>query len=158
MARITQKQKEENQAKYNALIVKIFLSEGWESVTYDRLAKETGLRKSTLQGYYPSNREFAMALQGKILPIIMAQLDFSSRAAFILSWEQGLAEKEFSMVIRMFVANAAKTESNPSTQRGVLKLIEIIAEHLPNDNAHEIIDLVMGKSVMTLLFDTNSDV
>ncbi|MEZ9631295.1 hypothetical protein BCT86_13710 [Vibrio breoganii] len=152
MARITQKQKEENLAKYNALIVKIFLAEGWESVTYDRLAKETGLRKSTLQGYYPSNREFAMALQGKILPIIMSCLDFSSREAFIQSWEKGLAETQFSMVIRMFVANAAKTESNPSTQRGVLKLIEIISEHLPDEDAHEMIDLVMGKSVMRLLF------
>ncbi len=158
MARITQQKKEENLAKYNALIMKIFLAEGWESVTYDRLAKETGLRKSTLQGYYPSNREFAMALQGKILPIVMSCLDFSSREAFIQSWEQGLTEKEFSMVIRMFVANAAKTESNPSTQRGVLKLIEIVSEHLPNENAREIIDLVMGKSVMTLLFDRKSGV
>ena len=158
MARITQQKKEENLAKYNALIVKIFLAEGWESVTYDRLAKETGLRKSTLQGYYPSNREFTMALQGKILPIVMSCLDFSSREAFIQSWEQGLTEKEFSMVIRMFVANAAKTESNPSTQRGVLKLIEIVSEHLPNENAREIIDLVMGKSVMTLLFDRKSGV
>ncbi|GAD80177.1 hypothetical protein [Vibrio ezurae] len=152
MARITQQQKEENKANYNALIVKIFLAEGWSSVTYDRLAKETGLRKSTLQGYYPSNSDFAVALKGKIFPIIAATLDFSSKDTFIQSWERGLSQTEFSMVIRMFIANAAMKESHPQTKAGVTKLIELVAHKLPEENALQLIDSVMGTSVIKLLF------
>ncbi|GAM71425.1 transcriptional regulator luxT [Vibrio sp. JCM 19236] len=156
MARITQQQKAENLARYNSIILRVFLDEGWDSVTYDRLAKETGLRKSTLQGYYPSNKDFAQAMQGKVMPIVLEQLDFSSAEAFVESWMKGLEQKRFSMIVRMFVSNSTKPHPNEFTQRGILGLKQMLVSHLPDENADEILESVLGKSVMNLLFSNKA--
>lgn len=158
MARITQQQKAENLARYNSIILELFLNEGWDSVTYDRLAKETGLRKSTLQGYYPSNKDFAQAMQGKVMPIVIEQLDFSSPQAFVDSWMTGLEQKQFSMIIRMFVSNSTKPQPSEFSQRGILGLKQLIASHLPDESADEILEAVLGKSVMSLLFSNHTQI
>ncbi|WP_246856152.1 hypothetical protein [Vibrio crassostreae] len=128
MARITKVQWEENLASYNALILDVFLKEGWENVTYDRLSKETGLRKSTLQGYYPCNNDFEIALKGKIVPIFLRHLDFSSKRTLIVSWRKAMQAHQFRMVIRMLMMFAHKKGSEGTGRLWVIGLMTLISE------------------------------
>ncbi|GAL15399.1 transcriptional regulator LuxT [Vibrio astriarenae] len=151
MARITKAKWEENFANYNAIILRIFLNEGWDHVTYDRLSKETGLRKSTLQGYYPSNTDFEVALKGKVFPIIAQHLDFESKEALIASWQSAMTDTQFRMVMRMFVMHAYKKGADGSGRQGVLGLGKLIADKLPKDDALETIRLLFGLTVTELM-------
>lgn len=151
MARITKAKWEENFANYNAIILRIFLNEGWDHVTYDRLSKETGLRKSTLQGYYPSNTDFEVALKGKVFPIIAQHLDFESKEALIASWQSAMKDTQFRMVMRMFVMHAYKKGADGSGRQGVLGLGKLIADKLPEDDALETIRLLFGLTVTELM-------
>lgn len=156
MARISKAKWEENYASYNAIILEIFLNEGWDHVTYDRLSKETGLRKSTLQGYYPSNTDFEKALKGKVFPIIAAHLDFSTKASLLSSWKEGMKVTQFRMVMRMFVMHAYKKGAEGSGRQGVLGLGNLISDRLPEENTLEVIQLLFGLTV-TELMDINEE-
>ena len=151
MARITKEKWQENFATYNAIILNIFLNEGWEYVTYDRLSKETGLRKSTLQGYYPSNQDFAVAMDGKVLPIIMDHLSFESKEALIQSWTESLESKEFRMIMKMLMMHAAKHENQGQGALGAKGLLNIIQHKLPNEDGLALIQQLFGLTLTGLL-------
>ena len=151
MARITKEKWQENFATYNAIILKIFLNEGWEYVTYDRLSKETGLRKSTLQGYYPSNQDFAVAMDGKVLPIIMDHLSFESKEALIQSWTESLESKEFRMIMKMLMMHATKHEDQGQGALGAKGLLNIIQHKLPNEDGLALIQQLFGLTLTGLL-------
>lgn len=151
MGRITKNQREDNFASYNALILDIFLNEGWDHVTYDRLSKETGLRKSTLQGYYPSNADFEVAIKGKVFPIILQHLDFTSKTLLLESWKKAMKVTQFKMIMRMFVMQAHKKGSEGSGRLGVLGLAKYISDRLPTEDPLEIIQLLFGLTVTELL-------
>lgn len=157
MARITKEQRENNLTSFNELILNIFLNEGWDSVTYDRLAKETGLRKSTLQGYYPSNKDFAIAINGRVLPIIQKKLNFSSKETLVDSWIAGLADKQFKIVMRMLIAESVREESASSTHKGISNMIKLIEHHLPNESGQHILESLLGKTILELIQANNPD-
>ncbi|MCG9690297.1 hypothetical protein L1D55_00535 [Vibrio sp. Isolate22] len=149
MARITKAQREKNFQSYNALILEIFLNEGWEHVTYDRLSKETGLRKSTLQGYYPSNANFDVAIKGKVFPILIQRLDFSNKETLLASWQRSLQHHQFRMIMRMFIMQAYKKGGESSSR--VVGLGQILEQKLPNEDALHLIRVLFGLTVTDLL-------
>jgi hypothetical protein len=151
MARISKAQWEENFAAYNSIILKIFLNEGWENVTYDRLSKETGLRKSTLQGYYPSNNDFEIAIKDKVIPIILKHLDFSSKDQLVASWKTALGSIEFKMVVRMLILQAHKKGANSSGRVRVISLTKLISKKLPNEDPLIVTQLLFGLTVTELM-------
>ena len=151
MARISREQREQNLANYNEIILQIFLNEGWEYITYDRLSRDTGLRKSTLQGYYPTNQHFEVAIRGKIFPIIIHHLDFTDRNALFSSWKEAMKNTQFRMVMRMFVMQSYKSGGDGSSRLGVIKLGQLIAHHLPNHDPLTLIRELFGLTVTDLL-------
>lgn len=152
MARISKAQWEENFAAYNSIILDIFLNEGWDNVTYDRLSKETGLRKSTLQGYYASNSDFEVATQGKIFPIIRQNLDFSSKEALVNSWKNAMgSSNHFRMIMRKFIMQAHKKGADGNGRNGVITLTNLISEKLPNEDSLALIQLLFGLTVTELM-------
>ncbi|AYO17471.1 hypothetical protein D0812_24210 [Vibrio owensii] len=150
MARISREKWQENLETYNALILKIFLDEGWDHVTYDRLSKETGLRKSTLQGYYPSNKEFENAINGKILPIVLQHLSFESKDKLVDSWRESLSSKQFRMIMRMFVMHASKSGEEGSGKLGVQGLISLVQHKLPEEDALLLVQHLFGLTITEL--------
>ena len=148
MARITLEQRKENTEKFDAIIVKLFLENGWNSVTYDNIAKVAGVRKSTLQGYYPSNKDFGNALKGRIFPIFISHLDFTDEQRLIDSWNVALDVKEFRMVISMFIANSASLEPSSLTLKGMQGLITLFSDHLGLERATAVAEILLGKTVM----------
>ncbi len=151
MARISREQHEQNFVSYNQLILQIFLNEGWEHITYDRLSKETGLRKSTLQGYYPTSQHFELAIKGKVFPIMMHHLDFSSKDTLLDSWKRAMQDTQFRMVMRMFVMQAYKIGGDSSSRLGIINLGQLVAHYIPNHDPLTIIRELFGLTVTELL-------
>lgn len=151
MARISNAQREKNFTFFNALILEIFLTEGWEHITYSRLSKETGLNKSTLQGYYPSNDHFEIALNGKLFPVLLDLLDFSSKDKLMTTGKEAMHIHHFKMIMRLFLMHACAKGPESKGRVWVLSLTELISRRMPNEDALEITQLLLGLAATELL-------
>jgi hypothetical protein len=147
MARISASEREANKRTYDELIFDIFTNEGWDSITYDRLSKDLSVRKSTLQGYYPSRAHFGTALQGKVLPQLLESLDLSSRESFIDSWDKALLQPQFSMVIRLFLENSLTPDTNSSARNGSNNLVRLLQGSMNREEAENLVQMVYGRSI-----------
>ena len=142
MARITAEEKEQKKKMMDELIFQIFLSEGWEAVTYDRLAKELNVRKSSIQSYYAKNIMFATALQGRVFPVVLEKLDFSSKEAFISSWLSAYHDDEshiFKEVVKMLLHNIIKNGTSPYSKGAILRLQNMLGQNIGATEADQAI-------------------
>ncbi|MGR5450845.1 TetR/AcrR family transcriptional regulator [Vibrio sp. PNB22_3_1] len=156
MARITAQEKLQKKEKMDECIVNIFLNEGWSAVTYDRLAKEFSVRKSSIQAYYPSSIMFATALQGIIFPIIVDILDFDSKEKFINSWVtayEDINNHVFRETIEMLLQNILKDGTSPYSRGGVLKLQHHLALSIGEKEAIDAIKSVFGELIYRKMLD-----
>ncbi len=152
MARITASEKAANKLRLDKLITTVFLDEGWEAVTYDRISKEADIRKSTLQGYYPSRADFGEALRGKVLPVFMEYLDFTSREAFIHSWTEALKFKKFRLILNMMIITATQNHSSEMAVKGLANFIQHVLKQIGQE-AYQDIELLIGRTVIRLMED-----
>lgn len=148
MAKISRADKEANFQKYNQIILDIFFDKGWDSVTYDNIAKTAGVRKSTLQGYYESNKEFSHALKGRVFPVFIEPLDFSSEDALIDSWTNALLGTRFRYILNMLISNSTLNEPSELSQIGIYKLNTLVESHFP-EQGKRIIGTLLGKSILS---------
>ncbi|MFH0287977.1 hypothetical protein ACGRSR_09985 [Vibrio owensii] len=158
MARITQEERKKNKEKYDELIFKLFVEEGWESVTLDRVSKILNIRKSTLQGYYPEKMDFMRALEGKVYPEIIGSLDFSSSNAFVKSWATMLvSNRVFKQAISMILINVLKIEGTPGPrlQRPIIRIINELAKNVDREEAEKTVGDCFGVAIMSLIFPSN---
>ncbi|NKF50381.1 TetR family transcriptional regulator [Shewanella sp. WXL01] len=149
MARVSKEEKEANFEKFNQIIMEIFFESGWESVTYDNIAKIAGVRKSTLQGYYPTKKDFGQTLKGKMLPIILKQLDFSSKAALVDSWKAGLSDKKFRYIVSLLLYTVTLATPPAHITSALNQLIDICESHFPNEG-YGISERLLGLTIMWL--------
>ncbi len=153
MAKISAEEKHRKKAEFDAHIYDIFINEGWDAVTYERMAKDFGTRKSSIQRYYGKRLDFGNALQGKILPIILPLLDFSDKEAFIASWLLALDNQTFREVNKLLIENA--TGSGVGGWQGVNRLLHIMRNTMSDNDADAAITTCLGKSVLFFLAPTN---
>lgn len=122
MARITAEEKARKQEELNNIILDIFWNEGLHAVTYTEIAKRFGTTKSAIQRYFPSSDHFPLAWQGKIGPIMMEKLDWSSQEAFVKSWMSALSDEEdirFRRIMELLFSETSKPASSQPTKIGV---------------------------------------
>lgn len=156
MARITAQERREKKEKMDECIVNIFLNEGWSSVTYDRLAKEFNVRKSSIQAYYPSNVMFATALQGVVFPIVMGLLNFESKDKFIDSWLNAYQDKDnhvFREAVEMLLQNILKDGTSPHSRNGVLRLQHHLSAEIGEEEAIDAVKSVFGELIYRKMYD-----
>ncbi len=156
MARITAEEKRQKKEKMDECIVKIFLEEGWSSVTYDRLAKEFNVRKSSIQAYYPSSIMFATALQGVAFPLFIEMLDFTSKEKFIDTWVATYEDQSnhvFREVVEMLLQNILKDGTSPYSRGGVLRLQQHLAQTIGEEEAKSAIKSVLGELIYRKMYD-----
>ncbi|MGL6258948.1 TetR/AcrR family transcriptional regulator [Vibrio sp. WXL103] len=156
MARITAQEKQEKKQRMDQRIVDIFLNEGWSAVTYDRLAKEFNVRKSSIQAYYPSSIMFATALQGIVFPIVVKTLNFESKQAFIDSWVSAYEDKSnhvFREAVEMLLQNILKDGTSPHSRGGVLKLQNHLAQSIGEEEAIDAIKSALGELIYRKMYD-----
>ncbi|WP_087018464.1 TetR family transcriptional regulator [Thaumasiovibrio subtropicus] len=152
MARITAAEKEANKLRLDKLITNVFLEDGWDAVTYDRIAKEADIRKSTLQGYYPSRADFGEALRGKVLPVFLDYLNFASRETLIESWTDALKFKKFRLILNMMIITATQGQTNEMAVKGLANFIQHVTKQL-GETAYEDVELLLGRTIIRLMED-----
>lgn len=153
MARITVEQKQKNKRAYDEIIVKLFLEEGWKSITYDRLTKELGLpKKSSLQSYYPSSAHFIEALRGKMFPLAVESLDFRSYDAFVDSWVSALEQQStFRELVMMMVNHMVNHPDSDLGFIGYHRFLNQLEVHLDKETALSAIEKVLGITVLQFI-------
>ena len=152
MARITAEERAQKKQNLDDMVISIFMNEGWDFVTYDRLAKEFNVRKSSIQAYYPNSVMFATALQGKIFPLVVPLLNFTTKQAFIDSWIQAYKDEEqhiFKEVMKMLLDNILKDGTSPYSRGAVFKLQEMLAKNIGSKDAEDAIKMVFGEMIYT---------
>ncbi|WP_295891483.1 TetR/AcrR family transcriptional regulator [uncultured Vibrio sp.] len=154
MARITAAEKEQTKKAWDAIIFQIFMTEGWDAVTYDRMAKETGKGKSSIQRYYESKLMFATALQGKVFPMAVQKLDFTSSGNFINSWMKAYHDKEshiFREVVKMLIDNIMTAGTAPQSRGAIARICQLLSQHMPEQEAEDAVKMVLGCTLYTYL-------
>lgn len=155
MARITAEEKARKKQAMDDKIVSIFMTEGWASVTYDRLAKEFNTRKSSIQAYYPSNIMFATALQGKVMPMVIPLLDFTTKQSFVDSWLTAYEDENehvFREVVIMLMDNIHKDGTSPYSRGAVLRLQQQLALSIGEQEAVSAIKTIFGEITYRKMF------
>lgn len=155
MARITAAEMERKKQKYDDLILHLFLTEGWDAITYDRISKEMGVTKSSIQRYYPHKMRFATALQGKIFPEVIKLLNFSSKDEFIRSWEISLKDNQvFRESIRIIMTNAVAPVTAEGTQRALERLTKLLIQNIGEVEAKQTVEEVLGRTLVLYINNT----
>ncbi|MDD9194460.1 TetR/AcrR family transcriptional regulator [Aliivibrio sp. S3MY1] len=154
MARITTEERERKKAQYDALILSIFLEEGWDAITYDRLAKDLGIGKSSVQRYYENRMLFATALQGKLMPMALRRLDMTSKEAFIDSWELAINDDQdhvFREIVRMLMTNILHVGTSKATAMAVNRLISVLSTSIGENEAVEAVKASLGLTMFVYM-------
>ncbi|OBT16934.1 hypothetical protein A9264_09390 [Vibrio sp. UCD-FRSSP16_10] len=151
MAKITAEQRSINLERYTKKVLDIFWRDGWDGVTHLSVASELGIRKSTLQSYFPDKVSFGQALRGKVLPEVMKHLDLSTPDKFKQSWEDAMNDLRFKRIVHMLVINATSKSTSDMTVGGINRLQGVLAEAWQDEDlAQDVMYWVLGASVMTL--------
>lgn len=149
MAKITAEEKERKKAELDAHIYKIFITEGWDAITYERMAKDFGTRKSSIQRYYEKRLDFGTALQGRVFPVVIQLLDLSCKERFIASWIQALENHTFREVNKLLVEHA--TGSGTGGLQGLNKLLRVMKATMSDSDAHSALTVCLGETVLFFL-------
>lgn len=149
MARITAQQKAIKKQIMDDFIYDLFCSEGWDAVTYDRIARDLNMGKSSVQRYYESKIQFATALQGRLFPIVVTKIDFSCSEAFITSWLKAYHDSEsivFREIVRMLMTNVINLGTSKHTRSAVLRLQNLLATNTSKEEAEQTIKFILGET------------
>ena len=86
MAKISVEQRQRKKKELDEIVLSIFWKKGWSAISYASVAESYGCARGAIQRYYPSHADFSQALKGKVLPLVLQNLDWSSSDKFYHSW------------------------------------------------------------------------
>lgn len=152
MARVGAEEIQRKRKMYDECILNLFLTEGWDAVTYDRIAKEMGITKSSLQRYYANKMQFAYALEGQVFQQATKLLDFTDRGSFLDSWKKSLNENQiFRECLHIIMTNALAPVSATATTKAVTRLTGVLANNIGKVEAQDTVDLALGRSLTSYM-------
>lgn len=152
MARVSAEEIQRKRKMYDECILNLFLTEGWDAVTYDRIAKEMGITKSSLQRYYANKMQFAYALEGQVFQQATKLLDFTDRDSFLDSWKQSLNDNQiFRECLHIIMTNALAPVSAEATTKAVTRLTGVLANNIGKVEAQDTVDLALGRSLISYM-------
>ncbi|MGF1755909.1 TetR family transcriptional regulator [Vibrio makurazakiensis] len=151
MAKITAEEKARKQQALNEIVLEIFWDQGWPAVSYAEVAKRFGTTKSAIQRYFPSHDHFALALQGKVMPLIASHLDWSSKDKFIESWMAALTNTKdlrFRKVLELLFIESTRESPSQMSLVGVERFTGKINQAFQDESvSHEL----FGRTFLYLL-------
>ncbi|WGS62628.1 TetR/AcrR family transcriptional regulator [Vibrio lentus] len=152
MARVSAEEIQRKRKMYDECILNLFLTEGWDAVTYDRIAKEMGITKSSLQRYYANKMQFAYALEGQVFQQATKLLDFTDRSSFLDSWKHSLNDNQiFRECLHIIMTNALAPVSAAATTKAVTRLTGVLANNIGKVEAQDTVDLALGRSLISYM-------
>jgi len=149
MARISAEEQETRRDKLYSIVLELFFEKGWDALTYDLVAEKSGMRKSTLQGYFKTKADFSNALAGRVLPIFLSYLNLTTRSAFVESWTEALKYRKFRYILSMMIRNVTSEQVNELAVSGITRLIKGVTDHLGEDSYQDL-ELLLGRTVIRL--------
>ncbi|GEM79151.1 hypothetical protein [Vibrio superstes] len=152
MARISREQYEANKKMLDDYIWETFKAEGWDAVTYSRLAQFMNTRKSTIQGYYPNCLNFLEGIEGRAFPEMLPLLDMTSPDTFLESWCDTLTVPLFRNYYELFALDAIQGLTGTYSKRVSLKLKGRLsaAFELNEEDTEKLFRMAMGSALAVL--------
>lgn len=128
MAKISAEERQRKKKELDDIVLSIFWTLGWSAISYASVAEKYGCTRGAIQRYYPSHADFSQALKGKVLPLVMQNLDWSTSQNFYSSWVKQLTgeDPKFRRVMELLFSNAVQYKSSEMTKLGVNKLLNTI--------------------------------
>ena len=150
MAKITAEQRLRKKNELDDVVLSIFWEYGWNAISYASVAKRYGCSRGAIQRYYPSHDDFSQALKGKVLPLILQNLDWSSSQKFYRSWIEQLngEDQKFRRVMELLFNNALQEQPSEMTKSGVNRLLQMIESTFEDK---ELGKLLFGETFLELL-------
>ncbi|ROS01861.1 TetR family transcriptional regulator [Sinobacterium caligoides] len=141
-------------------IVALTVKEGFDSVSYTRLSRETGVSRSGIANHFPDKRSMIEAFQGQIFGIFTKYLDLSSRESFMASWLKALSHDEFRnilLLIFIHMGTSINGDMNLKAVNGVNRLMGFIEGSL-GDEGIEVLELLLGKTLLNVVLRNSAAV
>lgn len=148
MARISREQYIANKQKLDNHIWEVFKTEGWEAVSYARLAKFMCTRKSTIQGYYPSSLHFLEGIEGRAFPEMLPLMDMSTPESFLTTWSEAVKVPVFRNYLELFAMDATKGLTGKHAKKTYLLLKGRLAKafDLEEQEAESLFRMAIGSA------------
>lgn len=156
MAKISAEERQRKKEQLDKIVLDIFWESGWRSISYASIAERFGTTRGAIQRYYPSQIDFGVALRGKVLPLLVSKLDWSSRDAFYQSWVEQLEsdDKRFKRVMELLFNQVNVEKPNELSRVGVGKLLKMIEDKF--DDAY-LGKTLFGETFLSLLNSNSAD-
>ncbi len=151
MARISAAKKAENQKVLDNLIFDALIVNGdlsWSQLTYQWLSDKTGMRVSTLQGYYKDRASFANALKGRVAPLMAQHLDLSNIERLITSWRKALANDQFCRILSLWIHNLIDGDQKQHSIEGWMLFEQSIVNQL-GERSRDVLMQLLGESLIS---------
>lgn len=148
MARITKEERDKKKARFDQIVWDVFAMEGWEAITYQRVADEAGVSRSALQRYYPNQLDFLEAIEGKTLGQLSSRLDTQCPSSFLASWVGHLQTPLFRNSFQLIVNDAVNGLNGKHSIAAVSNLRGFITDHFGEENAEPLLWQAIGGLVV----------
>lgn len=145
MAKISAVDRAANLERYDIIILKLFLNKGWHHVSHTNVAAEAEVPRSSIQNYYPTG--FESALQGKVFPIFIEYVDFSSAESLKESWMKSLDDRKFRYILNMLISNVSAESPHDFSKQGLRRLVTLALRELGIEGETAIKEL-LGETVI----------
>ncbi|OAN10838.1 hypothetical protein A3K86_17750 [Photobacterium jeanii] len=154
MARVTRSEAERTKQKILQAVTHCLLdpSIGFDKMTYTRLQEMTGLSRGGILNHFNKKADFLIALDHDFHLCLLSPLDFSSRDAFIHSFELALQQREFRTILILMIRHIAQGAPNIIAERTWLLMATKIKTELGETVLEEDLPRLLGK-VCTLLLN-----
>ena len=93
-------------------ITDIFMTDGWDAITYGTIAKKIGLSRSGIQRVVPTKEDMLKAFQSSLLLYVTEQIEITEQIelntpiGFKQKWHRALADKKFANCIKFYLFSA----------------------------------------------------
>lgn len=154
MAKISAKEREQKKQQLDEIVLNIFWQHGWHAISYASVAEAFGTSRGAIQRYYPSHNDFSNALKGKVLPLVLSQLDWQSKEAFYQSWVVALHSEDgkFRRVMEMLFSQVCSKGSSEQAAIGVHQFLSTINEKFEDESLGK---ELFGETFLALLNQSN---
>ncbi|ELR65951.1 Transcriptional regulator [Photobacterium marinum] len=148
MARVTPEESQKTRQKITDAVISCLLDPqiGYEKMTYSRIQSITGLSRGGILNHFNKKEEFLSVLDGKLFDTILTSLDFSSREAFIESFEAANQKPEFKAVLLLLITNLSCDITSQKALESWIKLEQLIEDKLGTPVKEYDLPRLLGRS------------
>jgi len=145
MPRISQQEKERNKAQFDAMVIDLFITKGWDFITHRSVADACGVPKTTMQNYYPTKEDFGVVIAKKFRKIGGDKLDKTSPEAFRHSWIAMINKDEmFEQLVRIYICVIMSGKDSADALEPLLKLRKNMMKNMSKHDAEMAISEMLG--------------